>query len=110
MSVATIVITFNRLELLKKTINGLRNQSYPIDEIIVVNNGSTDGTLKWLTDQDDLFVVTQENTGSSGGQYTGFKTAHHRGHEWIWAMDDDVVPRVDCLEILMKNKNGEKEH
>lgn len=108
MSVATIVITFNRLELLKKTINGLRNQSYPIDEIIVVNNGSTDGTLEWLDAQNDIYFVTQENTGSSGGQYTGFKTAHDRGHVWIWAMDDDVVPRVDCLEILMKNKNGEK--
>jgi GT2 family glycosyltransferase len=105
MSVAAIVITYNRLELLKKTIAGLRAQSHNIDEIIVVNNGSTDGTLDWLNDQDDFYVVTQENTGSSGGQYTGFKTAHSRGHEWIWAMDDDVVPRPDCLENLMKNRN-----
>jgi GT2 family glycosyltransferase len=105
MSVAAIVITFNRLELFKKTIAGLRAQSYKIDEIIVVNNGSTDGTLDWLNSQDDLFVVTQENTGSSGGQYTGFKTAHSRGHEWIWAMDDDVVPRSNCLEQLMNNRN-----
>jgi len=108
MSVAAIVITFNRLELLKKTISGLRNQTYPIDEIIVVNNGSTDGTLEWLDAQNDIYFVTQENTGSSGGQYTGFKTAHDRGYEWIWAMDDDVVPRKNCLEILMKNKKEKK--
>lgn len=108
MSVAAVVITFNRLELLKKTISGLRNQSYPIDEIIVVNNGSTDNTPEWLDDQDDLFVVTQENTGSSGGQHTGFNTAYSRDHEWIWAMDDDVVPRKDCLEVLMNNKQEKK--
>ncbi len=108
MSVAAIVITFNRLELLKKTIIGLRNQSYAIDEIIVVNNGSTDGTLEWLDAQNDIYFVTQENIGSSGGQYTGFKTAHDRGHEWIWAMDDDVVPRPDCLEVMMKNKQEKK--
>lgn len=105
MSVAAIVITYNRIELFKKTIEGLRAQSYKIDEIIVVNNGSTDGTLDWLNTQDDLYVVTQDNTGSSGGQYTGFKTAHSRGHEWIWAMDDDVVPRPNCLEELMNIKN-----
>lgn len=105
MSVAAIVITYNRIELFKKTIEGLRAQSYKIDEIIVVNNGSTDGTLDWLNTQDDLYVVTQDNTGSSGGQYTGFKTAHSRGHEWIWAMDDDVVPRPNCLEKLMNNRD-----
>ena len=42
MSIAAIVITFNRLELLKKTIDGLRKQTHKIDELIVVNNGSND--------------------------------------------------------------------
>ncbi len=103
MSIAAIVITFNRLELLKKTISGLRSQTYNIDEIIVVNNGSTDGTSEWLDENSDLFVVTQENVGSSGGQYTAFKTAYERGHDWIWAMDDDVVPRPECLSHLVAN-------
>lgn len=101
MSIAAIVITYNRLELLKKTIIGLKLQTVKIDEIIVVNNGSSDGTAEWLEKNEDLYVVTQENTGSSGGQYTGFKTAYERGHEWIWAMDDDVVPRPYCLENLV---------
>lgn len=102
MSIAAIVITFNRLELLKKTIDGLKSQTHKIDEIIVVNNGSSDGTTEWLAQDSVLSVVIQENTGSSGGQYTGFKTAYERGHEWIWAMDDDVVPRTDCLENMVK--------
>lgn len=101
MSIAAIVITYNRLDLLKKTITGLREQTHKIDEIIVVNNGSTDGTEEWLSSQPDLFVVKQENTGSSGGQYAGFKTAYERGHEWIWAMDDDVVPDRNCLAMLV---------
>ncbi|MEZ4723848.1 MAG: glycosyltransferase [Candidatus Kapaibacterium sp.] len=103
MSIAAIVITFNRLELLKKTIDGLRKQTHKIDELIVVNNGSNDGTSEWLKENDDIFVVTQDNVGSSGGQYTAFNTAYERGHEWIWAMDDDVVPRPDCLSHLVAN-------
>jgi GT2 family glycosyltransferase len=101
MSIAAIVITYNRLELLKKTRDGLLGQTRVPDKIIVVNNGSTDGTAEWLASHTDLFVVTQENVGSSGGQYTGFKTAYEQGYDWIWAMDDDVVPRPDCLENLI---------
>lgn len=108
MSIAALVVTFNRLELLKKTIAGLKAQTQKIDEIIVVNNGSTDGTVEWLAEFPEIHVVHQENVGSSGGQYTSFKTAYDRGHEWIWAMDDDVVPRPDCLSHLVANIDKNK--
>ena len=57
-----VVVTFNRLELLKRNIDSLR-QNHPIERIIVVNNGSTDGTREWLSEQSDLLVITQENVG-----------------------------------------------
>jgi GT2 family glycosyltransferase len=103
IQVAAIVITYNRLELLKQVINGLRNQTRLPDVIFVINNGSNDGTQEWLSLQDDLQVITQENVGSSGGQNTGFKTAFYGGYDWIWTMDDDVVPHPDCLENLLEN-------
>jgi GT2 family glycosyltransferase len=99
--VAAVVVTFNRIELLKKVINGLRNQTKKIDQIIVVNNSSIDGTLEWLNIQDDIITVTQGNLGSSGGQFTGAKTAFEMGFEWIWQMDDDVVADSDCLDNLL---------
>ena len=103
--VAAVVVTYNRLELLKQVINGLLNQTLKPNKIIVVNNNSTDGTLNWLEamskEQPQITFITQENTGSSGGQYTGTKTAFEMGYEWIWIMDDDVVAANDCLENLM---------
>ena len=105
--VAAIVVTFNRLELLKKVVNGLKNQTRKIDQIIVVNNNSTDGTLEWLNLQEDMITITQENTGSSGGQFTGAKTAFEMGFEWIWQMDDDVVADFDCLENLLLNSRSD---
>jgi GT2 family glycosyltransferase len=98
--VAAVLVTFNRLELLKSVYASLKNQSKKIDKIIIVNNGSTDGTSEWLSMQSDIEIINQSNTGSSGGQATGFRAAHEQGYEWIWEMDDDVVPASDCLEKM----------
>lgn len=100
-SVAAVVITYNRLELLKEVITALKNQSKKIDKIIVVNNSSNDGTKEWLEQQDEIHLINQENLGSSGGQYTGIKTAYNLGYDWIWTMDDDIVPDIKCLENLL---------
>lgn len=101
--IATVIITFNRFELFKQVLNAVRNQSRKPDEIIVVNNNSTDGTSEWLKSQNDITVVEQDNVGSSGGQYTGIKTAYDKGYDYIWTMDDDVIPDEKCLEVLEKH-------
>ena len=43
--VCIVVVTYNRLELLKEVVESLRNQTYTECQILVVNNGSTDSTL-----------------------------------------------------------------
>ena len=100
MNVVAVVVTYNRLELLKRNIACLR-QNAPVSSIVVVNNGSTDGTAEWLNTQDDLVVLEQANVGGSGGFYTGIEYACRTGAEWVWCMDDDVFPRADCLERLL---------
>ncbi|MBQ7422980.1 MAG: glycosyltransferase family 2 protein [Prevotella sp.] len=102
MIIIAVVVTFNRIELLKKSIDRLRLQPQ-LSQILVVNNGSTDGTTEWLQSQKDLIVVNQDNVGGSGGFYTGIQRAYEAGAEWIWCMDDDVFPRPDCLKNLLKH-------
>ena len=81
-------------------------QSHPIDKIIVVNNGSTDGTQEWLEKQKQyLHIINQENIGGAGGFHTGVKYAHSQNADWMWLMDDDVAPQLDCLEKLLKFDN-----
>ena len=60
-NIACIVVTYNRLELLKQCINALLHQSFNNFDIIVVNNGSTDGTEKWLKENPQIKFFTQEN-------------------------------------------------
>ena len=100
-----VVVTYNRKELLIRCIEHLRRQSIKLDNIIVVNNGSTDGTAEWLDSQADLEVIHQENVGGSGGFYRGIQHAYENGYDWIWCMDDDVFPEPDCLEELLKQRD-----
>ena len=83
MNIIVVVVTFNRLELLKRNIECLR-MNKPVSSILVVNNGSTDGTREWLDTQTDLKTVHQENVGGSGGFHTGIEYAYQMGADWIW--------------------------
>ncbi|MEJ8748317.1 glycosyltransferase [Phocaeicola plebeius] len=100
MNIIAVVVTYNRRELLKRNIACLRLNT-PVSSIVVVNNGSTDGTGAWLDEQEDLTVIHQENVGGSGGFYRGIQYAYQAGADWIWCMDDDVFPRPDCMEYLL---------
>lgn len=99
--VAILVVTYNRLALLKECIESLRSQSYCDTDIVVVNNGSTDGTPDWLSTQQDIITITQGNLGGAGGFYTGMKYIAENGYEYCWLMDDDVFCRNDALEHLV---------
>ncbi|MBS1735207.1 MAG: glycosyltransferase family 2 protein [Bacteroidetes bacterium] len=101
----TIIVTYNRQQLLSECINALRNQTHPCDKILVVNNGSTDDTENWLSLQKDVEYISQGNTGSAGGFYTGIKWAYDHGYTWVWCMDDDGYPKEDALEKLLRAHN-----
>lgn len=106
MNIKAVVVTYNRLNLLKRSIQSLR-QNKALNDIIIVNNGSTDGTGEWLDQQTYLNVITQENVGGSGGFYTGIQKAYEGGADWIWCMDDDVFPHADCIDNLLKYTDSE---
>ncbi len=105
MKIAAVVVTFNRLNLLKKCILSIKLQTYKINEIIIVNNSSTDGTSEWLLTNQDLTVITQDNLGGAGGFYKGIKSAYEKGYDWIWCMDDDTELEKNALYELVRNLN-----
>lgn len=101
-NVASIIVTYNRLNDLQKCIYSLQKQTYNDFDIVVVNNGSTDGTTDWLEKQKDFTVINQDNLGSAGGFCTGMEYAYSHGYEWLWLMDDDGIADVAQLEKLLK--------
>lgn len=101
--VAVIIVTFNRLQMLKEEITSVRKQTFDSFDIIVVNNGSTDDTPNWLSEQPDIITITQDNLGCTGGMFTGIKYAVENGYELCWVMDDDVEYKNNSLEELIKS-------
>lgn len=101
--ILAVVVTFNRLELLKRCFAALRAQTYEDFDILIVNNGSNDGTEEWLDSlSDDTIVLHQDNLGGAGGFYAGQKYGFDNGYDWIWMMDDDGVPAASQLEELLR--------
>lgn len=107
-SVLAVVVTYNRLELLKRCISALLDQTNKNFDILIVNNGSTDGTKEWVDSLPKTIVkLHQENLGGAGGFYAGQKYAMDNGYDWVWMMDDDGVPDKNQLEELI---NASKEY
>jgi len=89
--------------MLKKSIQEIRSQIHEPHRILVVNNGSKDGTQEWLATQKDLIVINQENTGSEGGFFTCLDTGYKLGYDWIMTLDDDIVLEERCIESILSS-------
>ncbi len=101
MRVLAAVVTHNRRELLGRCIDHLEEQTRAPDQILIINNASTDGTDAMLLSRGVPFI-TQENSGSAGGWRRSIEYALDNGFDAIWLMDDDGYPRHDALAILEK--------
>ncbi|GGU18424.1 glycosyltransferase [Nocardioides albus] len=103
-TVAIVVVTYNRADMLRGLLDGLTKLDQPADAVIVVNNASTDHTGQVLAEAvtPNLQVIdSPENLGGAGGFHLGTKAAVEQGWDRLYLIDDDVVPAHDCLEVLL---------
>jgi len=103
-TVAVVVVTYNRADLLVGMLDGLAAQTRTPDAVIVIDNASTDHTRAVLDVRTDLplhVTTSQTNLGGAGGFHLGVRAAYDTGYDRVWLMDDDVVPAAGCLEALM---------
>lgn len=102
--VIAVIVTYNRKELLSKVIDAVVNQSYPLKKILIIDNNSNDGTQQSIVNKLSStveYINTGGNLGGAGGFNFGFKEADKYAYDYLWLMDDDLMPARDCLEILM---------
>jgi GT2 family glycosyltransferase len=99
-SVSIIVVNWNGEHLLDECLSSLEKQSYKNLEIIVVDNGSTDGSIQVLKQWGPVVKVVSlsENKGFTGGNIEGLKIA--RG-EYIALFNNDAVADPNWLRELV---------
>ncbi len=107
--IVAVVVTFNRLAMLRRQLERLA-EIPELDDVLVVDNASTDGTSEWLrgistgsaSGPPVLATTLEENTGGAGGFNHGLAWAMDHGADLAWLMDDDGLPELDCLSALLE--------
>lgn len=87
VNVSVIIPTYNRKNLLKRALHSVNNQTFVPREIIVVDDGSSDGTKDWVLERfPDVRYIYQDNSGVSSARNAGIKEAIG---SWIAFLDSD---------------------
>ena len=101
LTVSLIIPTWQRRELVLRLLDLLECQTHPADEVIVVDNGSTDGTAEAVANRATVIRLT-ENQGFARAVNLGIQAA--KG-DWVGILNNDVEPRPNWLELLYKSSN-----
>ncbi len=101
--VTAVILTHNRMEGAIKRCTEVTIQTRPPDEVILVDNASSDGTADAIARLFPQVIIHRlpENLGPAGGFAVGFTEAMRRSCDFIWGIDDDVVISPQCLEHLL---------
>lgn len=100
MRLSIIIVNFNSLSYLKDCLSNLHKVNLPFHfEIIVVDNGSRDGSREWLKAQSRCkYILSPENGGFAKGNNLAIKEAEG---EYILLLNTDAFPRRCSIERLI---------
>jgi rhamnopyranosyl-N-acetylglucosaminyl-diphospho-decaprenol beta-1,3/1,4-galactofuranosyltransferase len=107
--ITAVVVTWNRAALVERILRAIDRGEVRPDEVVVVDNASTDGTPAVLdrlaTELDTPLRVVRlpRNTGGAGGFKAGLTAALEGDAALFWLMDDDGQPPPDCLAALLRH-------
>lgn len=110
--VSIVVLNWNNYEDTAECLESINVLSYPHYDIVLVDNGSTDGSGQRLEEEftDITTIHTGENLGFAGGLNIGIKYALDRDSDLIWLVNNDVVIQDDdCLGSLVETINEDEQ-
>ena len=98
-----IVLNWNGWQDTVECINSLNELSYDNYRLIVVDNGSKDGSVKKLIERfPDLRIhQTGDNLGYAGGNNAGIRIAMSEGCDYVWILNNDTIVDRDSLRVMV---------
>ncbi len=102
--VSVVILNWNRKEMLLDCLRSIKELEYPIYEIIVVDNASTDGSAQAVREiyPDVVLIENDKNYGAIGGKNIGLRRALQSDVEYIYMQDNDIVAAKDALTKLVE--------
>lgn len=106
--VCAVIVTYNRLDVLKKSLQCIARQTVQPACIVIVDNNSTDGTREYLLahakQAHTYCVLLDKNSGYAGGLANGigYGLSLHK-FDYFWMMDDDSFHADNTLAELLHN-------
>lgn len=101
VEISVIIPVYNSEEYLRECLDSILNQTFKNIEIICINDGSTDHSLKFLKDYQKkdsrLKIFNQENNGAASARNVGIKQSKGK---YIYFMDSDDILELTALEEL----------
>ena len=107
MNISVIIPTFERRHLIGRALDSVLKQTQPAREVIVIDDGSSDGTAGWIKKAyPSIILIDQKNRGVSAARNTGIRNAKSK---WVALLDSDDEWLPEKLEtqvkLLQKNKD-----
>ncbi len=101
IKVLAYITAYEDNKAVKNCVQALKNQSFPIDKIFIVDNSCVNPVL--LPKCEDILIRRYpENLGVSGGLKLALELAIIQEYDFLWAFDQDSVPTSDCLRIIIE--------
>jgi GT2 family glycosyltransferase len=99
--VIAIVVNYNGRAFLRDTFRGLAAQTRPIDDVLVVDTGSTDGSADWARSRlgDNAVMAVRGQFGRA--VMSALRDPRTSGMDWLWLLHDDCAPEPEALERLL---------
>lgn len=99
-----IVLNWNGRADTEECVRSCQKATYPRFRILIVDNGSSDGSEEFLRGRfgDVEFLQTGANLGFAGGNNRGIEYALARGAEYIWLLNNDTVVAPEALTELVR--------
>lgn len=104
--ICVLIPTYNNEKTLKRVIDGVLDYT---ENIIVINDGSTDSTLQILEKYSITIINLSENKGKGNALKLGFRKAKEIGYDYAITIDSDGQHYPDDIPVFIENLLSENE-